>query len=164
MHEGILRAFNANRMLIVDEAHRLLPNDYRSNPVLLELLRDIHDRTHCGMALLATERFERCIDKSEYQYEQVLGRIGMPVRLPRELEWPDIEGIVRQYISAVPSDLKSELLKIGNNRGRLGILCETLKFASRIATKTKTELTPDTVRKAIATRHKMMGERIYAKK
>ena len=164
MHDAILRAFNQNRMLIVDEAHRMLPNDYRSNPVLLEILRDIHDRTGCGLGILATERFSTAIAKSVYQYEQVLGRIGMPVRLPREFVWADVAPIVAQYLKSPPKDLCEELLKIANTPGRLGIVCETLKFASRIASKTKAELNADTVRKAIATRHQMMGETQYAKK
>lgn len=164
MHESILRAFNANRMLIVDEAHRLLPNDYRSNPVLVEILRDIHDRTGCGLALLTTERFNRSMEKSSYQYEQILGRIGMPVQLPRELIWTDIKPIAEQYVTSTPTDLQSELLKIANSPGRLGILCETLKFASRIAEKTKTALNADSIRTAIKTRRQMMGEIQYAKK
>jgi DNA transposition AAA+ family ATPase len=164
MHDAILRAFNANRMLIVDEAHRLLPNDYRSNPVLVEILRDIHDRTGCGLALLTTERFNRSMEKSTYQYEQILGRIGMPVQLPRELIWQDIKPIADQYVTGTPTDLQSELLKIANSPGRLGILCEILKFASRIAEKTKTDLNADSIRTAIKTRRQMMGEVQYAKK
>lgn len=164
MHESILRAFNPNRMLIVDEAHRLLPNDYRSNPVLVEILRDIHDRTGCGLAILTTERFNRSMEKSSYQYEQVLGRIGMPVQLPREILWEDIQGICGQYCKGIPADLQAELVKIANSPGRLGILCETLKFASRIAEKSRIDLVPNTIRTAIATRRQMMGEIQYAKK
>lgn len=164
MHEAILRAFNPNRMLIVDEAHRLMPRDRRGEPVLLEILRDIHDRTDCGLALIATSRFGTDMEKLEYQYEQVLGRIGMPVRLPRATTWDDIEPIVSQYVERVPKALRDELLNIANNRGRLGILCETLKFASRIAAKDGSKLTPETIQKAIVIRRQMMGETIYAKK
>jgi DNA transposition AAA+ family ATPase len=164
MHESILRAFNRNRMLIVDEATRLLPKDRRGEPTLLEILRDIHDRTDCGLAFLCTRRFEDRLSKGEYQFEQVLGRIGMPVQLPREVTWQDIKPIVSQYVCGLPADLRDELLKIANDRGRLGILCETLKFASRIAAKSDEKLTADTIKTAIATRRQMMGETIYAKK
>lgn len=164
MHESILRAFNENRMLIVDEAHRLLPKDSRSEPVLLEILRDIHDRTNCGLALLTTRRFDEGVRKSEYQYEQILGRIGMPVQLPREFAWEDIAPIVEQYLTRVPNDLRKELTLIANSPGRLGILCETLKFSSRIASKTQRITSAETIRTAIATRRQMMGEIQYAKK
>jgi DNA transposition AAA+ family ATPase len=164
MHDAILRAFNPNRMLIVDEAHRLLPKDRRTDPTLLEILRDIHDRTGCGLGLLTTRRFDEGIAKSDYMYEQVLGRIGMPVQLPREFEWEDISPIVDQYMSTTPADLKKELIRIANTPGRLGILCETLKFASRIASKKECKLTAEVVKESIAVRHQMMGEIIYAKK
>jgi DNA transposition AAA+ family ATPase len=164
MHESILRAFNENRMLIVDEAHRLLPKDRRGEPTLLEILRDIHDRTGCGLALLTTSRFDEGIKRMEYQYEQVLGRIGMPVQLPREFQWADIEPIVEQYVSRVPKDLRDELSKIANSPGRLGILCETLKFASRIASKSERSISAEFIRTAIATRRQMMGETQYARK
>jgi DNA transposition AAA+ family ATPase len=164
MHDAILRAFNSNRMLIVDEAHRLLPKDRRSDPTLLEILRDIHDRTGCGLGLLTTRRFDEGIAKSDYMYEQVLGRIGMPVQLPREFEWDDINPIVAQYLTTTPADLKKELLKIANSPGRLGIVCETLKFASRIAKKSDRRLDSNIVKESIAVRHQMMGEIQYAKK
>lgn len=164
MHDAILRAFNANRMLIVDEAHRLLPKDRRTDPTLLEILRDIHDRTGCGLGLLTTRRFDEGIAKSDYMYEQVLGRIGMPVQLPREFEWEDIGPIVDQYLSSTPADLKKELLRIANSPGRLGIVCETLKFASRIASKKDCKLDATVVRESIAVRQQMMGETLYAKK
>jgi DNA transposition AAA+ family ATPase len=164
MSQAIYRAFNENRMLIIDEAHRMLPSDKRANPTLLEIVRDIHDLTRCGLAFLCTRRFEDVLAKSEYQFEQVLGRIGMPVQLPRDLEWDDIEPIVAQYVEGMPAALRSELLKIANGRGRLGILCEVLKFASRIATKASEPLTAATVQTAIAARRQMMGETQWARK
>lgn len=164
MHDAILRAFNANRMLIVDEAHRLLPRDSRTDPVMLEILRDIHDRTGCGLALLTTSRFAEGVKRSAYMYEQVLGRVGMPVQLPREMTWECIEPIVGQYLKQVPADLRKELIAISNAYGRLGILCETLKFANRIAMKSQRKLDADVVKTAIATRRQMMGETQYARK
>jgi DNA transposition AAA+ family ATPase len=158
MHESIIRGFNSNRMLIIDEAHRLLSQDRRRDATQLEIVRDIHDRTGCGLALLATERFDVELRKGTYQYEQVLGRVGMPVRLPREIHWASVKPLVVQYLAVVPDALKSELMKMANDRGRLGVVCETLKFASRIAAKEKTEITAETVQLAIATRRQMMGQ------
>lgn len=164
MHESILRAFNENRMLIVDEAHRLLPKDRRGEPTLLEILRDIHDRTGCGLALLSTRRFDVGLHKGDYQYEQILGRIGMPVQLPETFVWGDISPIVDQYCKGIPAGLQKELVQIANREGRLGILCEVLKFASRIASKSNRSLVPDTIQTAIATRQQMMGETRIGKK
>jgi DNA transposition AAA+ family ATPase len=161
-HAAILRAFNQNRILIVDEAHRLLPGDRRSNPVNLEILRDIHDRTGCALALIATARFDAELRKGEYMFEQLLGRIGMPIRLPRKIKKSDIMPIVSQYVKS-PSDALLDICHdIANKPGRLGIMVETLKVASRIAKKKSVKLDEDHIFSAVKLREQMQGEVIYA--
>lgn len=163
-HASVLRAFNKNRILIVDEAHRLLPGDRRTNPVNLELLRDIHDRTGCALALLATARFAETLKASTYMFEQLLGRIGLPVRLPRDVKPADIEPIVRQYIKRPTAKLMECAETMANDTGRLGLLVETLKVASRIASKAGEPLAEQHVFKALALRKQMMGELQFAAK
>lgn len=163
--DAIARSFNKNRMLIIDEAHRLLPNDRRGGATNLEILRDIKDLTGCALALIATQRFADDLRKSEdYMYEQYLGRIGMPVRLPRDIKTKDHLVIVGQYVKAPSAKLIDACDHIANTHGRLGILTETLKVASRIAAKGRAKLTEEHVFKAIALRKQMMGEQLYAKK
>lgn len=161
--ESVRRAFNRNRILIVDEAHRLLPSGRRWTPVNLEILRDLHDRTGCALALLATQRFDDELRKSHWQFEQLIGRIGCPVRLPRTLKQSDWEPIVRQYIKVPSADLKADCMKIANEPGRLGILTETLRLASRIASKAKQPLREEHVFKAIAIRRQMQGQTEFGK-
>ena len=163
-HDSILRAFNKNRILIVDEAHRLLPGDMRSIPVGLEVLRDIHDRTGCALAMVATSRFGEAMQKSSYMYEQLLGRIGLPVRLPRVIEAKDFQPILGQYIRRPSSKLLSAVAAMVNEHGRLGLLVETLKSASRIASKAKEPLGEDHFFTALKLRTQMMGEMVFAAK
>lgn len=156
MYDGICRAFNRNRILIVDEAHRLIPNDRRSvNSTNLEVLRDIHDETHCALALIATARFDESMRRAEYMYEQVLGRIGMPIRLKKKVYLKDIRPIVEQYIENPGDELMAECARIANEQGRLGILVENLKVASRMANKQHCRLNEKHVFKAIALRRQM---------
>ncbi len=159
MYEAILKAFNPNRILIIDEAHRLLPGKRVGNPVALELLRDLHDTTGCALALISTQRFDRELRRDgAYQYEQILGRIGMPIRLPKRLRKRDWMPILSQYIPK-PSPTIADLAgRIANAEGRLGILVETLKVASRIASSNKEELSDSHILKAVALRNHMMGE------
>lgn len=164
MSEAIYRAFNKNRILIVDEAHRLIPSDHRSPPLKLELLRDIRDMTGCALALIATARFDDMLSKSDYMYEQILGRIGMPVRLKREIGLEDIMPIIRQYVQSPSKEMRDECKRIANEMGRLGILVETLKVASRISSKRKEKLSEDHFWTALKLRTQMMGEIQYAKK
>lgn len=159
LSESLHRAFNRNRILLVDEAHRLMPNDQRTvNPAHLELLRDIHDQTGCALALIATQRFEQRLRTGSYQFEQLIGRIGMPIRLPKKLGRNDVLPIVRQFIDQPSAGLLSTLIDTANAPGRLGIVAETLKVASRIASKAKTPLTEDHVLKAVELRARMTGD------
>lgn len=164
MMDSIYRAFNKHRMLIIDEAHRLLPGDRRVNPVMIEIVRDIHDQTGNALALIATERFKSELEKGSYMFEQVLGRVGMPVRLPRKLGDKATEPILRQYFSQPSEKVMEASTKIANDMGRLGVLVETLKVASRIASKSKERLKEEHFFKAVAIRQQMMGETLYAAK
>lgn len=158
IYEALQRAFNPNRMLIVDEAHRLLPGDRRCNPVSLDILRDLHDTTRCALALISTQRFDDELRKSHYQYEQILGRIGMPIRLPRRMRKADWMPILAQYINHPSAELCEHITHIANHQGRLGIMVEVLKVASRIANKAGEKLAEQHVYKSIALRRQMMGE------
>jgi DNA transposition AAA+ family ATPase len=164
--EALVRAFNPNRILIIDEARRLLPSDTRGdvNPVKLEVVRYLHDRTKCAVALIATQRFDDTLKKLTYQFEQVLGRIGQPVRLFRTIADKDFLPILGQYY-AKPSDrLVAQVREIVNEQGRLRVLGELLKVATRISSKAGAKLTEDHFFKALALRRQMMGEVIHAAK
>jgi hypothetical protein len=116
------------------------------------------------LALIATQRFSDALVKGEYMYEQVLGRIGMPVRLKREILMDDILPIIKQYVKTPSKEMRHECKEIANERGRLGILVETLKIASRIAAKKKATLSEEHFWTALKLRRQMMGETQYAKK
>lgn len=154
--EALYRSFNSHRIIIVDEAHRLLPNDRRSNPVNLEIIRDIHDRTGCAFALIATSHFNHRLQSMEYMFEQLLGRIELPVRLPRRLRPADIEPIIEQFIEPTPTVMDTAV-RIANERGRLGVLVSTLRVASRIACGNKHRMTEQHFLKAVKIRNTMMG-------
>ncbi len=160
MFDAVCRAFNRNRILIVDEAHRLIPPDYRSAPVGLEMLRDLHDTTKCGLALIGTKRFDDALRKAgvRYMFEQYLGRIGMPIRLPNRIKASDVQDIVRQYIAKPSEGLIDKATVIANALGRLGILVELLRMASQIAKKAKSPVMEEHFDKALAVRKQMMGE------
>ncbi len=160
----IVKAFNPHRGLLVDEAHRLLPAQGPTNPVKLEILRYIHDKSGCFIGLLATERFDASLKKSSYQYEQVLGRIGQPVRLFRSVDEKDFLPILAQYFKRPSAKLIATVKGIVNEQGRIRVLCQILKVASRIASNKKQALEEEHFFKALALRHQMMGETMHARK
>lgn len=158
MADAIHRSFNRNRILIVDQAHWLLPADIRSsNPSGLNFLHDLFDVKGCAIALLSTKRLPESFKKTDYLYEQITGRIGMPVLIPARIKHEDILPIVRQFIKNPSGQLIAAMALIANQPGRLGIMVETLKAASRIASKKGQTLGEEHVEKAIAFRRKMSG-------
>lgn len=139
MRDSIIRALNPNRILIIDEASRLLPSEKATPPRNLDLLREIHDKTGCGLALITTARFGKTLRDNEWMYEQLLGRIDMPIRLPREMDDQAYMPLLTQYIEE-PSQKLHDLCKDIVNTplgGRMRRLSKVLKFATRIATKDK---------------------------
>jgi len=159
MLEALHRSFNANRILVVDEAHRLMPGDARAvNPASLEFLRDLHDQTGCALALIATARFDDRLRSGTYQFEQLIGRIGMPIRLPNKVKRTDLLPIVLQFVESPSDHLLEELDRIANAAGRLGILTESLKVASRIASKAGQPLGEEHIHRALAIRAQMSNQ------
>jgi DNA transposition AAA+ family ATPase len=175
---ALKKAFNKNRILIVDEAHRLLPGERQTQPRGLEFLRDLRDQSKCGLAVVATTRFDVEIRKSDYLYEQFLGR-SLTTRLPKKIREADIEPIVRQYVGRATAEAMGVCLSVANNtyrheaekdskgrviryadldRGRIRILVEILKLASRQAKKAGEKCSSEFIFKAVATRMQFQGE------
>lgn len=168
MRAEIFRAFNANRMLIIDEATRLLPRSNRGTPEKLEFLRELHDKTGCALALLATSRLGQELNGGTYIFEQVLGRIGMPIRLPSLLTEEHFRPIVVQYFPKPSKALLTSCGQVANNKlprqqGRLRLLSQVLRLASRIASKKKTKLVEVHFYEALASREAMMGDILQRK-
>lgn len=163
MREAIFRAFNPHRTLIVDEAARLLPKDLRTTPEKIEFLRELHDRRGCSLALIATRRLGDQLHESSYLFEQVLGRVGMPIRLPSLLGEDNFRPIVVQYFSKPSKNLLTACGQLANDqlarqKGRLRLLSQVLRLASRIASRKKTRLAEVHFFEALALRAQMMGE------
>jgi hypothetical protein len=170
MRDAILRAFDRNRILIVDEATRLLPKDRRTMPEKLEFLRELHDRTSCAVALLCTSRLNDEMETSNYLFEQVLGR-SLPIRLPYVLGEANWRPILVQYFPRPSEKLLKACEQIANNkmrageRGRLRTLVKTLQLATRMASKDREDnprirLNEEHFFKALAMRQKFAKRQI----
>lgn len=159
--EAVFGAFSADRVLIIDEATRLLPKGRTANPDKLEFLRELHDRKRVPLVFLTTRRFVTEMEQSNYVFEQILGRC-MPIRLPAVLEEASWRPILVQYFPK-PSRAACEAAeKLANNRlprqkGRVRLLTQVLKLATRLASKEGGRLTEDHFFKALALREQMIG-------
>ncbi|HRI83529.1 MAG TPA: ATP-binding protein [Opitutaceae bacterium] len=139
MCAAIFRAFNRDRILILDEATRLLPKDRRIMPDKLEFVREIHDRTGAPIAMFITQRFDEEMEQNSYIYEQVLGR-SLPIRLPGLLAEDDYRPLVVQYFPRPTKKLMEVCEQIANNKlarqkGRLRTMVKIFALANRMAEK-----------------------------
>jgi DNA transposition AAA+ family ATPase len=158
----IHRGFNRNRFLIVDELHRLLPKNPATIPVSLEFLRALHDATGLPIGCFATDRLLHDLNKSHYQSEQLLGRIGSPIRLYTKFDETDLRPLLAQYFDAISDRSMSSALAIANNeledyKGRWRVLVKTLQMAQNLAKKSKSRVTETHFLKAMAVRKQMLG-------
>lgn len=156
MESSILRAYNARRVLILDEAHRLIPSERRTNPTSLEFIRHLHDQTGVPIGLLVTRRFDDQLRKHSYMFEQLIGRIDLPIQLPREMGDKDFGPLLKQYIKDPSPKVLDVCTEIVNNwDGRMRALDKLLKFASRIAGKAEQKMGEKHVFQALAWRSKL---------
>lgn len=139
MCAAIFRAFNRDRILILDEANRLLPKDRRITPEKLEFVREIHDRTGAPIAMFITQRFDEEMEGNDYIYEQVLGR-SLQIRLPSVLDEADFRPLVVQYFPNPTKKLLEACEQVANNKmarqkGRLRTMVKIFELANRMAVK-----------------------------
>lgn len=144
----IKRAISPNMLLILDELH-LLSYTYRKESFFasLEVIREIHDETKCGMVLCGTKLL---LDKTDghahAELEQILNR-GVHRRvLPKMPTKPDLTAILAAWQLQWPSRELSihysgideqpyEILRQESKRFGLKAITERLRYARKLASK-----------------------------
>ena len=152
----LARSFDSRRVLIVDEAGRIMPRGTKRSADALEVLRYLHDLTGCGICLIVTERAVTDLVESQYQFEQVIGRIGLASSLP-ELKDSDILPMIAHFGKFDGATVEI-LLQIARDPGRLGAMVSTLESADRIARYGKQTLSSRHVREALRKRAGLQGK------
>jgi DNA transposition AAA+ family ATPase len=72
-----LRRRGKRGVLVLDEAHHL-----SAEPRLLELVREVYDRTGCGLIVTGHDNLEQIFDPDRSQLEQFVQRFDYRLRLP----------------------------------------------------------------------------------
>lgn len=148
MTDSVVRAFNKNRILIIDEIQHHLPKNTSSRPVALELIRRIRDLSGCALVFIGTVRVRQELEgNGSYMYEQITGRTSKPFYLPSELVEGDVLPIVKQFIKRPSPKFMEVMVAWANDRplGRLRYITEALRFAHRLATEKGREYTEELV-------------------
>jgi DNA transposition AAA+ family ATPase len=106
LEQRIRESIGAHNVFIFDEVGHLFPAGNRGTEGL-DFLRDLHDLTKCGMALIATEYYYETLDKGRHAvfFEQFIGRLKLHVNIPRRIFKGEIEAACKMLIKSPSADL-----------------------------------------------------------
>ena len=178
MFDKATRAYSRGRILIIDQAHWMLPSAKAKKAPMLDLLMELHDATGVALGLLTTRRLQDAFEDGAYQFEQIIGRIQLPCRLKARIQGRDIAPIVAQYFERPAPALAEDLARLrregadpaarqptlkrledlANQPGRLRLMISTLKIASQMAAAKGRPLAEADVEDALKLRRQMSGD------
>ena len=138
LRQAILKSIDDKNNLICDEMHQVFLT-YQSGSALkvLEFLREIHDRTKCGLVLCGTNVWRDEIESGPQKkvLAQLRNRGVAHVQLEDKPLAADLAKFFRHYHLAEPTGRAATIVAdVVHNHG-LGRLCKLFQAASRRASK-----------------------------
>lgn len=136
LEDAIIGGLNRHNLLIVDEFHLALTTLHDdSSRSLIEFIREIHDRTQCGVVMCATkvglELFEN--SKNRMVFEQFQRRGVVKVVLPDVPKVKDINDFARSFELPLPTGpLLADIKHLIKSKG-LGVFVKYLQKAYALA-------------------------------
>lgn len=148
LRRRIIDSFDDRMLLIVDEAHQCVLTERRLN--FLEFVREIHDRTGCGVVISATQDLWDEIEAGRLSnlLRQSKRRRLMTVRLPNKPTTADLNTFAKAY-GLKPAT--GEALKLQTKiieKEALGMWLTLLRMAASMASTNGTRMTWDHVTEA----------------
>lgn len=142
---------NRIRVLFVDEAHRLWPNDWRHEPKRIELLRDWWERLGLSIIILATDQYSEAVQDAmqsdRWAPGQWVGRV-QPFDLPEALEDVDLAAIAKHHAPDANDAVVAQLISHAKtSAGYCGAMVKAIERV-RFRTGDDGKLTVEEVRKA----------------
>jgi len=138
LRERILRAIGANNLVIVDELHQVFMSYHKNSQIkVLEFLREIYDRTNCGMVLCGTHvlRSEIETGRLALSLEQLRRRCTHTIQLPSKTSKADLVKIADRFGLPEPGSDEEEIIKDMIHKSGLGMYIKFLQASSRLAAK-----------------------------
>ncbi len=134
LEQRLFKAFTSRNVIIADEAGFLLPRGGRADAI--ELLRDLHDKCGCAIALIFTDVYIKEFSTgtmSDY-FEQFRGRIKYALDIPDKIFRSEIEAACRSFTPAPSAALIECAYASAKERdGKLRTLYEDLRRAAEYA-------------------------------
>lgn len=146
LRKRILRAIDGSTLVIIDELHEIFLTYSRANILrCLEFIRELHDRTTCGMVLCGTRAWREELETGEFsQFLKQLRRRGaLELQLPDAAPADDLDLFAAAYHLPAPRGEPRELVLAINKEHGLGRYTKFLAIGARAAQKKSQRYTWD---------------------
>lgn len=139
LRERVFRALDDSKLLIIDETNRVFETYRRSSiKPSMELIRELYDRTHCGLVLVGDDGFRVEMEQGEYSafLRKLKNRAGgLELQLPKVAPREDLDAIADVYgLGRATGEAEECLLRIAKESG-LGKYIRLLARSVRLAQK-----------------------------
>ena len=137
LRDRILRSILSSHLLIIDEAHEAFLCYQKGSAIkVFEFLREIYDRTGCGMVICGTNVLKDEIQtgKLELMLKQLDRRGIIKVQLPDVTSLKDCDKVAKEWLGLPPSEGEArEIIKDLVSRFGLNAYVHYLKSAASLA-------------------------------
>lgn len=137
IYKRILAAIDKSNLVIVDEVHEAFTSYLKTSAVsILEFLREIHDRTKCGMVLCMTNLGRDEIETGPLSpvLKQLSRRGVIKLQLPDTAPESDYTLIAAKTFSLPkPEGDVLEIVRTIRHKNGIGVYCHYLKMGARLA-------------------------------
>lgn len=146
LRERVLNAIDDKTLVIVDELHQAFTSYQHGSAIkVMEVIREIYDRTRCGMVLVGTNvlRDELHQGKLAAILEQLRRRGTIKIQLPAHPPKADLDKIARKFNLLPAEGEAAEVVKDMIHTSGLGMYIKFLQSACMMAAREKKKVSWD---------------------
>lgn len=146
LRDRILRAIDSRTLVIVDELHQVFTSYQKGSAIkVLEFIREVYDRTRCGMVLCGTDvlAYELQRGKLALLLKQFNRRGLMKVHLPARTPQADLVLVASKFGLPAPDQTAQKIIATMIADNGLGMYIKFLQAAATKARKQKKPVTWD---------------------
>lgn len=146
IRERVIGAVNDRMLLIIDEMHQpLISGRGQTGVQIIEWLRELYDRTNCGMVFCGTRVFRDELETGQFAkiLDQFRRRGIIQLGLPDTPPAADVSKIAKAFGLGAPEGVASEIVSTMLKRSGLGQYVKFLQSASNLASNQKKAMSWD---------------------
>jgi DNA transposition AAA+ family ATPase len=146
LRERVLHSIDDKTLIIVDELHQAFTSYQACSAIkVMEVIREIYDRTHCGMVLVGTNVLRDNLQTGRMAsiLEQLRRRGTIKVQLPNRPPKVDLDRIAKRFGLPPADGIAAEVVKDMIHTSGLGMYIKFLSSAGMLANREGRKLTWD---------------------